>query len=173
MATKLVKRQQNWYKCNIIADGKDFLLWRVFTWPFGFFHNPIVLHTCIRLMQNDKRNIYPKMSHKVWESYMLKNQGGRMFLQFCWPALILPMLFIHFNMQEQEIWNKLPIHPSEEEDLTYSCSSGIWQTQMDTAAHKNFAMNHTTSLDVLVVKHLSIHNGNCWKNHLNTQGTQP
>jgi hypothetical protein len=65
------------------------------------------------------------------------------------------------------------IHPSKEEDLTYSCSSGIWQTQMDTAAGKNCGMNHATSLDVLVVKHLSIHNGNRRKNHLNTQDTQP
>jgi hypothetical protein len=73
------------------------------------------------------------------------------------------MLFIHFNMQEWRQFeiNYPSIHPSEEEDLTYSCSSGIWQTQMDIAAGKNCGMNHATSLDVLVVKHLSIHNGNC------------
>ncbi len=82
-------------------------------------------------------------------------------------------VFYSFQYARQFEINYPSIHPSEEEDLTYSCSSGIWQTQMDTAAGKNCGMNHTTSLDVLVVKHLSIHNGNCWKNRLNTQGTQP
>ncbi len=59
------------------------------------------------------KETYTQKCHTKCESYMLKNQGGWMFLQFCWPALILAMLFIHFNMQEQAIWNKLPIHHSK------------------------------------------------------------